>query len=334
MVELIERKESFREALRNFPRRIIRCVRGYVEVGLITLGGLVIPRLPRRAIHRLAIFLGQSVYIFGFNTRRIAYANLDVVYGDTKTKQEKKSILRASFRHAALVILDYFWFSRQTAERVAMFCKGEGEAIKRWVAGGFPGLVVTAHVGNWELAGQYVMSCGRNLWSVYRPIGTKKTLKALLRFRQTIGQRVIARKGAMKGVLRALRKNDLVAVLLDQHTNVNGGGIYLDFFGLPATFSTAPATLANHQSVPICIACARHDPEADTYRVVVYDEISGAETAAMSPEAITERIISVISQMILDAPEQWLWAYRRWKRYRPEDDASRFPFYARQEVSE
>lgn len=333
-MQYIQRKQSPGERLRHLRRRAVRCVRGYVEVGLVTLAGLIIPHLSRWAERRLAGWCGQLMFVLDRQSRRVGFVNLDIVYGDTKTKREKKEILRASFRHTALVILDYFWFSRRTSERVSEYCYGDGDILERWMAGDFPGFVVTAHIGNWELAGQYVMNCGRKLWSVYRPIGTKMTLKALLRFRQTIGQRVIARKGAMKGVLRALRKNDLVAVLLDQHTNVNDGGIYLDFFGLPATFSTAPATLANRQSVPICIACARHDPKTDTYRMMVYDEISGEETAAMSPEAITERVISVIARMILDAPEQWLWAYRRWKHYRPGDDSSRFPFYSKQDPAE
>lgn len=333
-MQSIQKKNTCREKLRNSRRRMIRFFRGYLEVAGVALAGLIIPRISRRAERRLATAFGQLAFIFGRASRRIGLANLDIVYGDTKTVQEKKAILRASFRHMALVILDYFWFSRHTSERISAHCRGGDEIFERWISGDFAGVFVTAHVGNWELAGQYVMNRGRELWSVYRPIGTVKTLKALLRFRGMIGQQLIARKGAMIGMLRALRKKGLVAILLDQHTDVRDGGIYLDFFGLPAAFSSAIGILANHQSVPVCVAYARHEPATDTYRIIVYDEISSEEAKALTPEAITERIVAAISKMILDVPEQWLWAYRRWKRYLPEADASRFPFYAKQDPGE
>ena len=117
----------------------------------------------------------------------------------------------------------------------------------------------------------------------------------------------------MTGMLRALRSGSLVALVLDQHTEVVDGGIYLDFFSLPATFSNAPGVLAKRLKTPICVACARHEAASDHYLLKAYDIILPAEVELMTPEAITERIAKAISLMILDNPEQWLWLHRRWR---------------------
>jgi len=325
------RRQPGRPSLRSIRKRIHRFLRAGVEISAVAITGQIIPRLSRRSTRRLARALGWTLFTCGRQSRRIALANLDILFGNTRTPEEKKALALASFRHTALIVLDYFWFSRRTHERLAAYCRSEDPRVEKWICGDFPGFFVTAHIGNWELAGQYVSSRGRALWSVYRRIGTRKTLKTLLRFRRATGQRVIAREGAMQGMLRALHENDLVAVVLDQHTDVADGGIYLDFFGLPATFSNAVGMLAKRRGVPVCVGCVHHDVQADVYRLLSYDEITTEEIEGLSPEAITARIVVAIQRMILDAPEQWLLAYRRWKRCPPGDDGSRFPFYTRQD---
>ena len=269
------------------------------------------------------------VRLFGIRSRRIANVNLDIVYGDEKTREEKQRILRASYNHAALIMLDYFWFSRKTEQRIKQYCHVGDAVMEQWVFGDFPGIIVTAHIGNWEIGGQYIASRGRTMWSVYNPIGSEQTLKALLKFRGASGMKVLAREGAVIGILRALRSNSLIGMVLDQHTDLEDGGMYLDFFGVPATFSKAAGTVARRMNVPICVFIMKYDADADGYTLRSCKVISSEEVSRRSPEEITEQIVSVIAQIILDNPEQWLWVYRRWKRFRPEDDLSKFPFYAK-----
>lgn len=309
-------------------QRFRRALLPPVEAVALWLPSHLVPRLSRRAVRRLARALGAAMARIPSGARRVARANLDVVYGATKSPEEKRAILRAAFDHAALVLLDYFWFSRHTAERVARHCAPADEAMSRWIDGRFPGLLVTAHLGNWELGGQYIALRGRSMWSVYRPIGTNRTLMPLLKFRQATGQHVIAREGAMTGMMRALRQNSLVAILLDQHTDPSDGGFYLDFFGLPAAFSNAAGHIAHRLKVPVGLVGVVHDAVEDRYRLAIYDEITSEEAAALAPKAITARIVAGLERMILANPGQWLWVYRRWKRWPLGDDPARFPFYA------
>ena len=320
-------QEKFGKRARRALKKGRRFLRSFAEVTLLVVARFVVSRLSRQAERRLARVIGFMMRLLARKSRRIALTNINIAFGESKTAAEKKRIMNDSFDHVSLVLLDYFWFSRRTEERVEKHCRAD-ETIEQWITGDFPGVFVTAHIGNWELGGQYTALRGRAMWSVYRPIGTQKTLQTLLKFRQATGQNVIAREGAMLGMMRALRAKNIIALLLDQHTELVDGGLYLDFFGLPAAFSNAAGMLSHRLGVPVCTAGVVHDREQDIYRITTYCVISSEETARLEPEAITEQIVSAISRMIQDHPEQWLWSYRRWKRFRAQDDATKFPFYA------
>ena len=298
---------------------------------LLWLGGLFIPLLPRRAEIRLAGLVARTLCRPRFRFHRYATTNVDIVYGDTKTPEEKDLIVRRSFENAALVLTDYFWFGRRTQERLESHCEIGDETIRRWVEGDFPGVFVTAHLGNWELSGLYIASRGRRLWSVFKPLGSRAVARRLRRFRSGCEQRVIPREGAMVGVMRALRARDVVAMLLDQHVDGRDGGVYLDFLGLPAGFSPAVGTLAHRLRVPVLVGAGVRDEARDRVVLRTVREFTAEETAAMEPAALTRAVADAIAEMVLRWPEQWLWAYRRWKRWQPGDDPARFPWYAKED---
>ena len=293
------------------------------------LGSAVIPTLSRAGERRLARFISRLLCRPCFRWCRCARTNLDIVYGDTKTPEEKRRVLRASFDSAALVVTDYFWFGRRTEERLERHCAVGDDTMRRWIEGDFPGVFVTAHLGSWETAGLYIASRGRRLWSVFKPIGSRAVTRHMRRFRSGCEQRVIPREGAMVGVVRALRARDVVAMVLDQHVDGRDGGVYLDFLGTPASFSPAVGPLSRRLRVPVLVAAMVYDANRDVYSLRAVREFSAEETAAAEPEAITRGIVSAMEHMIQYWPGQWMWAYRRWKRWQPGDDPKRFPWYAK-----
>jgi len=316
---------------KSFLRRVRRGFHHAVEDACVRLLGAVVPRMSRRRQRRLAALLGTLAFHVARGSRRIALANLGVVYGDTKTRAEKLAIAKASLVHTAQITLDYFWFSRDTKARLGEYCVCDDPVVGEWAANTTPGFFVTAHLGNWEVAANLISSRGRKMSCVYRPIGSQRTLGLLLEFRQITGQQIIAKDGAATGIMRALRAGHIVALVLDQHTDLRDGGIYLDFFGLPAAFSNVCGVMSNRLKIPVCVACSYHDAASDKYRIKTYGLITAEEAAQTAPETITKMIAGFVEKMITDHPEQWLWAYRRWKRCPAGDDAKRFPFYARPE---
>lgn len=290
---------------------------------------LFIPMLTRRAERRIARFIGWLVWRLRLEYCRIARDNVDMICGDMRTDAQKEAFLKKVFEHAGLVVMDYFWFSRHVKKRVLTYCEVGDDISRRWVEEDFPGVFCTAHFGNWELGGHFISEHGRRLWSVFKPMGCRAVSKGLLSFRGRSGQHVIEREGAMIGVLRALRAKDVVAMVLDQHTELPDGGVYADFFGKPATFSLSVGTLSHRLHVPILIAGMVYHPDRDRYVMTTIREITAEEAARMTPEEITMAIRDGFETMIRRHPDQWLWMYRRWKRYRPCDNPAEFPAYAR-----
>ena len=316
----MSKKRRLRKALAAIPQNFF-----------LWLGSAVVPLLSRRGEIRLARAIHWLLCRPRFRWYRYAKTNVDIVYGAAKTEEEKNRIVRASFDNLARVVLDYFWFARRTQERLERHCEIGDETMRRWVEGDFPGVIVTAHLGNWELAGLYIASRGRRLWSVFKPIGSRTVARRLRKFRNGCEQRVIPREGAMTGVLRALRARDVVAMVLDQHVDGRDGGVYHDFLGLPASFSPAVGTLAHRLRVPVLVGAGVRDEASDKVVLRTFREFTAEETAAMEPDALTRAIADAIGGMVLRWPEQWMWQYRRWKRWQPGDDPKRFPWYAKED---
>lgn len=298
---------------------------------LLRLGTAFVPMLSRRGELRLSRFFAWCLCHPVFRFHRYAAANVDLVYGASMTPAEKAALVRDSFRSAALVLMDYFWFARHTTERLAKHVEVGDETMERWIAGRFPGVFITAHIGNWELAGLAIAERGRRLWSVFKELGSPSVSRRMREFRGSGGQRVIPRSGALAGILRALRARDVVALLLDQHVDLSDGGEYRDFLGTPATFSSAVGPIAAKLRVPVLVAAMIRDPARDVYVMRAVREFKAEETAAMAPDALNAAIVGALEEMVRRWPGQWFWMYRRWKRYRPVDDPSRFPWYAKPE---
>ena len=147
----------------SFRKRLHRALSSAAQNAFLRLGCAVVPPLSRRSELRLARAFVWLLCRPAFRFHRYATANVELAFGNQLTPKEKAEIVRRSFLNAARVMLDYFWFSRHTAERLARHVENVDPVMKRWVEGDFPGVIVTAHLGNWELAGLAIAESGRRL---------------------------------------------------------------------------------------------------------------------------------------------------------------------------
>lgn len=331
-----ERKAARQKERDLRPRRkpgwVRRCRSAVASVPqnfFLFLALLVVPRLSRAGERRVARVFGWLASRRIWPYRRRAETNADLALGGLP-EAERRRIVRRSFDHQALVATDYFWFSRDDG-RFEEYCEIGDETMRRWLDARGPCFMVTAHLGNWELASRMVSSRGRRLWSVFKPFGSGAVSRRMLAFRERCGQFLIPRDGAMRGVLRALRAGDTVGMVLDQHVDGRDGGVFFDFFGLPASFSSVVGAVAHKMRVPVLVCAMARDEARDRYVFTTLREFTAEETAATAPDDITRGIVAALEEMIRRWPEQWIWSYRRWKRWPPGDDPSRYPDYARED---
>ncbi|HMO03023.1 MAG TPA: hypothetical protein PKC67_07755 [Kiritimatiellia bacterium] len=308
-------------------------IRARAETALTRLGFRIIPHLPRRGVVALANVFGTLGYRFSRTVRRIGETNLDLAFGTSKTRAEKQRILRSSFRSFSLVLLDAFWFSHRTEERIA-----------RWVTfdqsfdvlfNPRPHICVTAHYGNWEVLGMAVTARGYPLHSVAKPLKNPEVDAMFIEARHKNGQKIVRREGAVRTLLRILQQQGKIALVLDQNTKLAEGGIFTPFFGLPVPVSTAPAGLALKTGANIFIGMLTPQPDGSYIGEHGLElDITPYQTGdtSVAVRTLTERITAELESILRVKPDHWLWTYKRWKYVPPGDDPARFPYYRRNAI--
>jgi lauroyl/myristoyl acyltransferase len=306
-----------------------RSLRRRLEAALARGAYRVLSALPRPCVVALARGLGTLAYWAAPALRRVGRANLDVAFRDAKSAPEKRAILLESCRRFALVILDIFWFARDTRARIGKYVRFEPETAD--FLDERAAVCLTGHFGNWELLGQAATVRGMKLHSVAMPLKNPAVDEMLIRSREAAGAKIIRRQGAVRRLLEVLRGGGKVALLLDQNTALSEGGIFVDFFGVPATVSPAGAMLACRTGADIVFGFCLPE-RGGRYRVHAAGRLRPPEPsrgrAGQPVLDLTREITAVYEQQIRKHPENWMWMYKRWKHIRPGDPGKGYPFYS------
>ena len=306
-------------------------IRGWIELIGTRAACQVIPRWSRGGIVRLAKFLSGVAPYVAREARRVTDANLRLAYGTELDSVTRERIARDSFRTFLLVLLDLIWFTRDTAERIRQYVQPHPTLFARLERPG-PAVLLTGHLGNWEVLGQAVALRGVPLMSVAAPLNNPAVDQILIQARRQSGQLIVPSQGALLRMYRHLRHGGKVAMLLDQNVKPEEGGVFVPFFGLPVPISTSAATLALRMRCPIISAYLLPQPNG-IYRVeagqtIEVDELPSEDTEA-NRTTITVHIGHMYERAIRKHPGHWLWSYKRWKHVPPEMSFDAYPFYAK-----
>jgi KDO2-lipid IV(A) lauroyltransferase len=202
-------------------------------------------------------------------------------------------------------------------EIVELFEKVEGWSIvQERLARGKGLIVVTGHLGNWELGGAYVAARGVPIDAVARHMANPLFDRYLTQTRQRIGMTVVHDEEAVRRVPRSLRAGRAVAFLVDQGA-IGLASSWVPFFGRFAKTPRGPAVFALRLGAPIVFGVALRQPSG-RYRLV-FEPVDVVETG--DREHDVDKIVSdytaVLERWVRLAPEQYFWHHRRWKHQRP-----------------
>lgn len=285
-----------------------------VEYAGARLGYAILDRISLTTAEAAARGLGALWYRLDRSRRRTACTNL-LRSGVAATPAEAARIAKASFEHFAMVIADSFK-AREILDPGPAACRIDVdsppeclEAIRQADRGL---VVVSAHLGNWELAGQF-LARSKPVVAIARQMNNP-LVNALLESRQPRGQmRTVPRHDRrMAHFLSVLRSGQALAIMMDQHARTHG--MMVDFFGRPASTHTSPAILHLLTGAPICFGyCLRKGPRH--FGITILPLIRHARTANREQDvhAILTRIHAYLEEAIRKSPEQYLWAHRRWR---------------------
>jgi len=182
-------------------------------------------------------------------------------------------------------------------------------------------ILLTAHLGNWELMAAYLGLTGYLLDIVVRDLDNQRTDDFVRWARTRSGNRVVPKERSMRGLLKSLKKGGIVGILLDQNVTWSEG-VFVNFFDRPACTNKGAALLAAASAAAVIPAFIVR--KGRRHRIIIGPEIPTVNTGRKSADGVenTFRFTKVIEEMVRRYPDQWFWVHQRWKS-RPDNDPRR-----------
>ncbi|TMA34470.1 MAG: lysophospholipid acyltransferase family protein [Deltaproteobacteria bacterium] len=179
-------------------------------------------------------------------------------------------------------------------------------------------LVLSGHFGNWELLVFAHGMRGHPVHMVHRTIANPLLDRWLNALRARAGTRTIRKRHAARAVLAALHERGLLVLPFDQNST-RGLGVFVDFFGVPASTNAGLARIALRTDAPIVPAFIVREGRSARHRVHVLPIMQVERTGDPRADVVrnTQRFSAVFEDMVRRHPEQWLWMHKRWKTRPP-----------------
>jgi Kdo2-lipid IVA lauroyltransferase/acyltransferase len=259
--------------------------------------------------------LARGLYLISARYRNVGLENLRLAFGDQYTQAERVRMIRDTYDHFFMMIAEMLHIPRKlhpTTWRDRITLVGHQAIVDRLLKGG-PVIMLSGHFGNWEMAGYLFGMFGFPPCSVARTLDNPYIDRFLRSFRERTGQRLIPKHGGYEQMLDVLRSGGVLSFLADQ--NAGERGLFVDFFGRPASTHKAIALLAIEHHAPVIVGYARRIGPGFHYEIgcaeVIHpDELTGT---ADDVRLLTQRYTSALERVIRLSPEQYLWLHRRWK---------------------
>lgn len=273
--------------------------------------------LPRRAALAIGRSLGRLLGELDRRHLAIAAGNLRRAFPEWDEGRVLRTA-RAVYTHFGSVLLDLLWTEGRAPDRLRSLLEVRGrEHVERGMAAGRGALLVTAHIGNWELHGVAHGLLFGPIHVVARPLDNPRLDRRLCALRTMAGNTVLYKQRALARILRALREGGAVAILIDQNVQA-GDGIFVDFFGRPAATTTVAAALAVKTGCAL-VPCRTELLPDGRYRIAYEPAVEWSPSGDRQADiaCLTQRLTRTIEDWVRETPAQWLWMHRRWKTRPP-----------------
>ena len=270
------------------------------------LGGLRL--LPYGAAEGCLRGVARLVGPVGGMRRKVVDAQLAAVYPGLPPRR-RRALRAAIYDHLGRTAAEVFC---ARPDRLANLVRIEPgwESLDRALAGGRGAIVVTGHLGNFELGGR-ILAARYRLLDVVKPQRNPAFEQDLQRMRNRHGIATVPMDRAGRAVLAHLRGGGLVSLLVDQDAGAQG--LRLDFLGRPASTWPGAARIALRTGCPVVPVAILRQGSGHVFHI---GEAITAEAATSGPEevaALMRRISAGVEDFIRACPEQWFWVHRRWK---------------------
>ncbi len=273
--------------------------------------------IPFRLSFALAKPLGIFASWVAISDRKKAIRHLAIVFPE-KTPAQHRALARSMFIHLARCGVESAHIGRFLYGKHRVALSEEDLEIYRAARDegrGFLG--ITGHIGNWELLAQAVVESGIATAVIAKPTYDPRLTRLAHNMRCAKGLQIIYRRGGQtrEKMLGVLKDKAMLAMLIDQDTKVPGA--FVPFFGKLAHTPITASKIAIENDLPVLVGWIHRQDDGSFKTKVRRIEVPSTGDFDADVWELTRRLNQTLEEAIRQAPEQWVWLHRRWRR-RPE----------------
>jgi KDO2-lipid IV(A) lauroyltransferase len=289
---------------------------GYIIYWVLRGFSLLINLLPEGFSLRAGRWLGRMMFCLDRGHRKVALENLHLAFGKEKSGEELDAIARRTFENLGMMAVEFFRIPKLDVETFKKRVKIEGlEEALELLSRKKGMLLLLSHFGNWEMMGIMSKLIGDSIMVIAKPMKKNKRVDEFItRIRNSTGLEVVSSIKSSRTVMKAVSRNRVVGILIDQRAK-RSEGIWADFFGKEAPTTPALAVLAMKTGAPVVpVFMVRNG--FNQHRMVIQEPLTLVHTGDVKKdvEANTQRFNHALESMIRQYPDQWFWVHRRWER--------------------
>ena len=279
---------------------------------LMPLGTLIQFMLPRWVIVKIARFAGDVAFRLNRKGRERFMENCRHILGPGTPESELRATTRRLFSHYILNVLDLLRVPVMK-RRVTALVELDTTLVKRLMAENRGLLVVTGHIGNYDLAGVFMAASGYPISAVIEPVphGWARTYN---RYRGATAMETIPIPDR-KAMIRALHQHRMLALVSDR--DLTGNGMLCPAFDSYRYYPRGAAAYSLRFRAPLIVAgmVFQHEPGRRPYRMV-YKELEFTPTGDMDADvtSFTGRMAAELNDLISRFPDQWLVFSAGWQQ--------------------
>jgi KDO2-lipid IV(A) lauroyltransferase len=275
--------------------------------------------------HRVALFVSTRIARLGYyllgNLRKVGYRNLEIAMPELQ-QPEREKLVKGSFESLGRVLGEVSQFHKATPAKLEHLIEFHIDHLLELYAKvrhqGRGAIVVTGHIGNWELFVFAFAAIYEPMSYLARPIDNPLIEEMTVRIRSRFGNRPINKTNSVMVASKILREGGILGILADVNAHPKEG-VFVPLFGVPACTSTGAALLAIRTNSVIVPMCAVWDREKNKYVAIHGEIIEPAMTGDRKSDVAetTARFTAEIEKFVRAYPDQWLWIHKRWKTRPP-----------------
>jgi KDO2-lipid IV(A) lauroyltransferase len=289
----------------------------YLGRQILYLLARIVPHLTRER----ALSLGRAL---GWLTPRVTphrllrvYRDIRLAFGETLTGRQSLEMAFAAYHHLGVSLIEFLRLPDMTHEEINSLVRVAGaEHLDAALSAGRGAVLLTGHIGNWEMGGTALAVQGYPMTAIARPQDNPTLNALLLRIREAHGMDIVPLTD-VRACITTLRQNRFLAILGD--VNAKQPGAFVQFFGRPAATYTGAAYLAMTTGASLIPIFDERLPDY-SHCITVQPPIIVSNTGDRRHDLLvtTMRAQFVIQEEVRRRPHEWFWQLQRWKT-RPEN---------------